>query len=118
MGVCRGADVKAGRVQYMFMRSCTVQGRTDRQSEGGNLVFFTERKNEKLDIVCHRDTKMLFIKNCNQMNGQQITDRKQMDGHTRGRPVLSPQWLQWSAHFQVKGCVQRRLKPHTAKHNS
>lgn len=50
--------------------------RKDRQNEEGNLIFFTERKNEKLDIVCHRDTKMLLINNCNQMKQQQITNRK------------------------------------------
>lgn len=80
--------------------------RQDRQKERGNLVFFTERKTEKLDIVCHRDTKMLLINNCNRMKQQRITngEKKWMDTQEEGLfclhsgsndPLLRLQWWVW-----------------------
>lgn len=38
----------------------------------GKLTFFTggKKKSEKLETVCHRDTKMLLINNCSQMKRQ------------------------------------------------
>lgn len=67
MGVCGGGDVKARRVHTVHVHAFMYGQRQDRQKRGGNLILFTERKTEKLDIVCHRDTNMLLINNCNQM---------------------------------------------------
>lgn len=49
------------------------------------LIFFTERKAEKLDIVCHRDTEMLLMNHCNQMEQQQITNGRKKNGWTHKR---------------------------------
>lgn len=85
MGVCGGGDVKS-REGPIHVHAVMYAQRQDRQKERGNLVFFTERKTEKLDIFCHRDTKMLLINNCIRMKQQQITNggKKWMDTQEEG----------------------------------